>query len=118
MLVTLALAAAISMVAAGTALAQGSSARGYGGTGGNVQGELGPGAVAPLTGGGSVDPSGAGGDVGPAGSGGPTAEADSGSLPFTGLDLALLVGGGVLLVATGATLARVSRHRGADTNPV
>jgi hypothetical protein len=34
-----------------------------------------------------------------------------GALPFTGLDLGLLIGGGLLLVAVGATLRRVSRAR-------
>ena len=33
----------------------------------------------------------------------------SGSLPFTGLDLMLLVGGGMLLLLTGITLYLVSR---------
>jgi len=35
----------------------------------------------------------------------------SGSLPFTGLDLMLLVGGGVLLLLTGIALYLVSRPR-------
>ena len=32
-----------------------------------------------------------------------------GTLPFTGLDLALVAGGGVLLVGTGASLRRLTR---------
>jgi hypothetical protein len=35
----------------------------------------------------------------------------SGSLPFTGLDLVLLVGGGMLLLITGIALYLVSRPR-------
>ena len=35
----------------------------------------------------------------------------SGSLPFTGLDLMLLVGGGILLLLTGVALYLVSRPR-------
>jgi len=34
-----------------------------------------------------------------------------GSLPFTGLDLALIVGGGLLLVIAGVALRRVSARR-------
>jgi hypothetical protein len=35
----------------------------------------------------------------------------SGTLPFTGLDLALVVGGGMLLLLTGWTLRRVGRDK-------
>ncbi len=107
---------------AGTAVAQDSSVQGYGGVGGDTQDDLG-GVVAdgigPRNGGGPEDVGPAGGgpeDVGPAGAeAGGTGDADSGSLPFTGLDLALLIGGGVLLVAAGATLAAANRRRSADT---
>jgi len=34
-----------------------------------------------------------------------------GSLPFTGLDLALIVGGGLLLVLAGLSLRRVANRR-------
>jgi hypothetical protein len=69
------------LVTASVALAQDPTQSGYGGTGGNIQG--------------GVEGGGAG----------------SGSLPFTGLDLLLLVGAGVLLVAAGLTLRRVGRVR-------
>ena len=39
------------------------------------------------------------------------AVSSSGSLPFTGLDLMLLVGGGMLLLLTGIALYLVSRPR-------
>jgi hypothetical protein len=40
------------------------------------------------------------------------AQVESGStLPFTGLDLALLIGGGVALLLIGATLRRITRER-------
>ncbi len=75
------------LVTASVALAQDPTQRGYGGTGGNIQGDV-------------------QGTVGGGGSGGGTG---GGSLPFTGLDLLLLVGAGVLLVAAGLTLRRVGR---------
>lgn len=53
-----------------------------------------------------------GGDIGPAAGGSaPTTavrSADSGSLPFTGLELGLMLAGGALLVGAGVTLRRVS----------
>jgi len=72
------------LVTASVALAQDPTQSGYGGTGGNIQGGV------------------------EGGTGGGTA---SGSLPFTGLDLMLLVGAGVLLLAAGLTLRRVGRAR-------
>jgi hypothetical protein len=65
------------LVLASVAFAQDPTQSGYGGTGGNIQGD--------------VD--------------------GSGSLPFTGLDLLLLVGAGILLLAAGMTLRRVGRVR-------
>ncbi|HEU4449427.1 MAG TPA: hypothetical protein VFR63_05545 [Gaiellaceae bacterium] len=68
-------------VTASVALAQDPTQSGYGGVGGNIQGDV----------------------EGTVGAGG------GGSLPFTGLDLVLLVGAGVLLVAAGLTLRRLGR---------
>jgi hypothetical protein len=65
------------LVLASVALAQQPSESGYGGAGGNIQGDV----------------------------------EGGGSLPFTGLDLLLLVGAGVLLLAAGFTLRRVGRAR-------
>jgi hypothetical protein len=72
------------LATASVALAQDPTQSGYGGTGGNIQG-----GVEGSTGGGT----------------------GSGSLPFTGLDLLLLVGAGVLLLAAGLTMRRVGRAR-------
>lgn len=70
-----------SLVLAPAALASGGSAgQGYGGEGGNVQQQV----------------SGAAGE--------------KGGLPFTGLDLALLVVGGAVLVVAGAALRRAARR--------
>jgi hypothetical protein len=75
----------VYLATASVAFAQDPTQSGYGGTGGNIQG--------------GVEGGGTGGGSG------------SGSLPFTGLDLLLLVGAGVLLVAAGLTLRRVGRAR-------
>jgi hypothetical protein len=65
------------LVLASVALAQEPTQSGYGGAGGNIQGDV----------------------------------EGGGSLPFTGLDLLLLVGAGALLLAAGLTLRRVGRAR-------
>ena len=83
-------------IAPSAAFAQGSSTKGYGGEGGDVQSALGgdgnsddPGSPASANGGGS-------GNV------------DDGALPFTGLDLMLVLVGGLALVAVGVTIATVT----------
>ena len=70
------------LVTATSAFAQTPAGRGYGGQGGNVQGEV-------------------GGDPGAA----------AGALPFTGMDLALMALAAVLLIATGLTMRRLGRAR-------
>jgi len=72
------------LATASIALAQDPTQSGYGGTGGNIQGGV---------------------------EGGASGGTGSGSLPFTGLDLLLLVGAGVLLLAAGLTMRRVGRAR-------
>ena len=73
-----------ALVLASTAIAGGSAERGYGGQGGGVQAQLDQ----------------------------PIQQATpTGALPFTGLDLALLVGGGAGLVLVGAGLRRLGANR-------
>jgi hypothetical protein len=79
--------ALLVLVLAPLALAQTPSERGYGGAGGVV------------------------GEVGGGGGGGGVSASGSGGLPFTGLDLAFLVGGGLLLIALGVGLRRFGRAR-------
>lgn len=73
-----------ALVTASVALAQDPTQSGYGGVAGSVQGDVEGGASGGAVGGG-------------------------GALPFTGLDLMLLVGAGVLLLAAGVALRRVGR---------
>jgi hypothetical protein len=81
---------ALSLTLVPTAFASGGSAGGgYGGAGGNVQQQV----------------NGSQGGQGALGSSG-----SSGSLPFTGLDLGLLVAGGAVLLVVGATIRRAARH--------
>ena len=70
---------------AALAAGSGSAGSGYGGNAGGVQNEVNQGAV--------------------------NAAASKGSLPFTGLDLAMLVVGGLSLVVVGAGLRRASRRQ-------
>jgi hypothetical protein len=78
----------VALVLASSAMAA-PSVNTYGGSGGQTQGQLGDTV--------SGDPSGTA-----------SASGSGGSLPFTGLDLALMLGGGLVLVAVGASLARLS----------
>lgn len=72
-----------SLALAPAALAQSSSVNTYGGQGGNVVSKL---------------------------EGDPSASAKTtGSLPFTGFDIALAAGGGLLLVGAGLALSRIVR---------
>jgi hypothetical protein len=64
--------------------ASGSAGQGYGGNAGQVQNEVSQGAV--------------------------HAAASQGTLPFTGLDLALLVAGGLALLVVGAGLRRAAKR--------
>lgn len=64
--------------------ASGSAGQGYGGNAGGVQNEVNQGAV--------------------------HAAASQGTLPFTGLDLALLVAGGLSLLVVGAGLRRAAKR--------
>ena len=81
------LAAVVSALAlAPSAAAQSSSVQTYGGKGGDVQAQVGAGERAQVSAG--------------------------GGLPFTGLDLALMAGGGLVLLLVGASLAKfVPRER-------
>lgn len=79
------------------ALAQSSSVSGYGGNGGETQGVLGA--------------SNAGGPSGD-GAAGSTTASDSGTLPFTGLDLTMMIAGGLILVAAGVGIARATGKTG------
>jgi hypothetical protein len=88
-----ALVAAIALLAfAPGAFAQNSSAKTYGGGGGNVQTQV--------ASGGPTDPS--------------AKAPDSGSLPFTGFDIGLAFGGGLLLLGLGASVATLNRRTGAE----
>lgn len=78
------------LVLAPTAFAAGGSAgSGYGGAGGNVQNDVQQGALNASSG----------------------TESSGGSLPFTGLDLTLLVVGGMTLLVVGAGLRRAAKHK-------
>jgi hypothetical protein len=70
--------------------AGGSAGNGYGGGGGTVQNQV----------------SGAQGVNGTL-----AASGSKGALPFTGLDLGLLVAGGLVLIAVGAGIRRTTRNR-------
>ncbi len=91
---------------------------GYGGTAGTTADQVAqgtPGQVAQGTAGETANQvaegteGGGGGAAGADNNGSVAAATESGSgvLPFTGLDLALLIGGGLVLIATGVVLSRV-----------
>ena len=88
-------AVVIAAMTASVALAQNSSVKGYGGKGGATQ--------SALTSGGPGSTNAAGG---------PTAESTgSGALPFTGLDIGLALGGGLLLLGAGAAITALTPRR-------
>jgi hypothetical protein len=76
-------AGALALAFASAAFAENSSVKTYAGGGGNVQTQVASG----------EDPS---------------ATSDSGSLPFTGFDVGLAIGGGLVLLAGGALIARLT----------
>lgn len=88
---------ALMLAVAPAALAQSSSVNSYGGSGGEVQSELAGGNVA--------DEAASGSRQAPAAE--PVRFDSSGSLPFTGLDIGLAIGGGLLLIGVGAAMARM-----------
>jgi hypothetical protein len=96
-------AVAAVLALAPAAFAQ-STGTGYGGQAGGVAGQVAPGG--PPSGG-----EGAGAAAGAPSGGAAAAEAgeaeEGGLLAFTGLDVALIVGGGLLLLAGGVALSRV-----------
>jgi hypothetical protein len=94
LIVALVLAVA-ALTASSAAYATGSAQHLYSGRGGNVQADVQ---------GGAKDP---GGTQGTAASG-----KTPGGLPFTGLDLTLMLGGGLVLVASGVALSRLALRSG------
>jgi hypothetical protein len=83
-------AALTALAWAPLALAQDPTGRGYGGSGGEIQGRIS-----------GAGPGGVGGEV----------AGNAGNLPFTGLDLALFLAAGLALVLIGATLRRAARDK-------
>jgi hypothetical protein len=98
------LAAVAAVLALAPAAFAQSTGTGYGGQAGGVAGQVAPGG--PPSGG-----EGAGAAAGAPSGGAAAAEAgeaeEGGLLAFTGLDVALIVGGGLLLLAGGVALSRV-----------
>jgi hypothetical protein len=78
-----------ALAVSATAYAAGSAGHTYSGAGGQVQTEVQTGAN---------DPQGTGTET-------------SGGLPFTGLDLTLMLGGGLVLIASGVALGRLMIRR-------
>jgi hypothetical protein len=87
-----AVVAALMLVLAPVSFGENSSVGTYGGSGGSVAGSVASGSAG----------------SGPGSAASPTATASSSSgLPFTGFDVALLAGGGLLLVLGGFAMARM-----------
>jgi hypothetical protein len=82
---------AAALVVTSAAFASGSAQQTYGGRGGNVQAQIQGGAKDPGT--------------------GTKAASKPGGLAFTGLDLTLMLGGGLVLIASGVALSRLMVRR-------
>jgi len=94
-----AVVAALMLVLAPVSFGQNSSVGTYGGSGGSVAGSVASGTAG----------------SGPGSAASPTATASSSSgLPFTGFDVALLAGGGLLLVLGGFAMARMVARTGSE----
>jgi hypothetical protein len=93
-----AVVAALMLVLAPVSFGQNSSVGTYGGAGGSVAG--------------SIVSNDAG--SGPGATASPTASSSSSGLPFTGFDVALLAGGGLLLVLGGFAMARMVTRTGSE----
>jgi hypothetical protein len=89
--------AALMLVLAPVSFGENSSVGTYGGSGGSVAGSVASGSAG----------SGSGATASP------TASSSSG-LPFTGFDVALLAGGGLLLVLGGFAMARMADRNGSE----
>lgn len=92
---------ALAVALPATASAQSSSVDAYGGDGNAVVGVSGGG-------GGSNGPPSSDSGTGPNGSVSGTGANGSGTLPFTGMDVSLLAGGGILLLLIGVGMARIT----------
>ncbi|HEU4657600.1 MAG TPA: hypothetical protein VFR97_08750 [Capillimicrobium sp.] len=100
--IALILSSSAALAAApGVAIAQESAGDAYGG-----QGEVAASVSTPNQGGGGTAPT-------AGASAGATQEVSSGELPFTGFDAALVAVGGILLVALGLGVRRLSRDQAA-----
>lgn len=108
-----ALAATAALLGAAPALADQSSLQGYGGIGGNVQTEITQGAPSGGAPSSPSRPQSAPPATPSRGAAAPTTvqSTGGGGLPFTGSDLGLVSGVGLLLVASGAGLRRLSERR-------
>ena len=95
-----AVVAALMLVLAPVSFGQNSSVGTYGGSGGSVAGSVASGS--------------AGSGSGSAASPTATASSSSSALPFTGFDVALLAGGGLLLVLGGFAMARMVARTGSE----
>jgi hypothetical protein len=87
-----AIVASLALATAPITFGQSSSVETYGGQGGNIASSV------------------KGGAPGATHAAAPSSSAGAGGLPFTGLDVALLVGGGMILLLLGLGMARMARR--------